>query len=90
MRLPVAVLAQLQRQVQQVGKTPRHRIGSYAIFNRVLFDDFDHAAIGVIDGDLQMGALHVRIVDLDITVREVLAHAHLSPLQGAMAVAVDE
>jgi hypothetical protein len=55
-----------------------------------LFDDFDHAAIGVIDGDLQMGALHVRIVDLDITVRVVLAHAHLSTREGAMPAAVDE
>jgi hypothetical protein len=32
-----------------------------------LFDDFDHAAIGVVDGHPQMGVLRVGVVDLDIT-----------------------
>ena len=67
MGFSVAALAQLQRQIQQLGQTPRLCIGTYAIFNRVLFDDFYHAAIGAIDGDPQMGALYVRIVDLNIT-----------------------
>jgi hypothetical protein len=70
----VAALAQLQRQIQQLGQTPRLCIGTYAIFNRVLLDDFDHAAIGVIGGDPQMGALHVRIVDLDMAVRWYYFH----------------
>jgi hypothetical protein len=37
-----------------------------------LLDRLDYLAIDTVHGAPQMGALHVRIVDLDITVREVL------------------
>src|SRR6516162_6807278 len=48
-------------------------------------DQLDHLAIDTVHGDPQMGALHVRIVDLDITVRSVLAHQPHLPGPGAFS-----
>jgi hypothetical protein len=43
-----------------------------------LLDQLDHLAIDTVHGDPQVSAFHVGVVDLNITVRSVLALVRLS------------